>query len=130
MKVVRFNELRGTEREVPCPNDGFISYRYLLARDGMGFSLHATFIKKGDPQHWHYTNHLEACLCQQGEGILTNLKTGDQYVIRPGDCYVLDQHDDHTFQACEDTVLICVFNPPVTGREVHRDDGSYASECS
>lgn len=127
MKVVRFNDLRGTDREVQCPNEGFISYRYLLAKDGMGFSLHATFIKKGEPQHWHYTNHLEACLCQHGHGELVNLTTGERHNITSGDCYILDDHDDHTFQAHENTLLICIFNPPVTGREVHRADGSYAA---
>ncbi|MBL6431897.1 MAG: ectoine synthase, partial [Alphaproteobacteria bacterium] len=28
----------------------------------------------------------------------------------------------------EDMILACVFNPPVTGNEVHREDGSYAPE--
>jgi len=77
-------------------------------------------------QHWHYTNHLEACYCVSGAGILVDLKTGEKHWIFPDHCYALDQHDDHTFQAIEDTVLISVFNPPVEGSEVHREDGSYA----
>jgi L-ectoine synthase len=39
--------------------------------------------------------------------------------------YVLDKNDRHTFQAIEETVLISIFNPPVTGAEVHDQDGSY-----
>jgi L-ectoine synthase len=41
--------------------------------------------------------------------------------------YALDKHDVHYVKALEDTVLISVFNPPVTGREVHDADGSYAA---
>jgi L-ectoine synthase len=47
-------------------------------------------------------------------------------MIREDTVYVLDDHDDHTFETLEDTVLISVFNPPVTGAEVHDANGSYA----
>jgi len=91
----------------------------------MGFSLHKTIIPKGQKGHWHYTNHLEACFCVQGIGKLTNLSTGEVFDITPNSCYVLDSHDDHTFESIEDIVLISVFNPPVTGMEIHKADGSY-----
>lgn len=126
MKVVRLDDIRGSCREVHCPNGGFTSFRFLLARDSMGFSLHKTVIPAGPPQHWHYKNHLEACYCISGKGLLTNYRTGQYWAIYPDVCYVLDKHDDHTFEALEDTVLISVFNPPVTGTEVHLHDGSYA----
>lgn len=126
MKVISSNDIIGTEREVHCPHGGFISLRYLLAKDGMGFSLHETRIPKGDRQHWHYKNHLEACFCIAGRGSLRNEQTGEDFAITPGVCYVLDNHDDHSFVAESDVVLISVFNPPVTGTEVHGADGSYA----
>lgn len=125
MKVIGPRHIAGTSREVHCPKGGFVSYRYLLASDGMGFSLHRTEIPKGPPQHWHYKHHKEACYCISGGGTLTNLKTREWFTIVPGVCYVLDNHDDHTFEALQDTVLISVFNPPVTGAEVHGPDGSY-----
>lgn len=128
MKVIRNKEIKGTKREVRCPNGGFTSFRYLLEGDGMGFSLHRTEIPKGTPQHWHYKNHLEACYCVSGTGWLVNLKTRERRLIKPDTCYALDKHDDHTFEALEDVVLISVFNPPVTGREVHGEDGSYKLE--
>ncbi len=121
MRVIRPKDVKWVE----CPRGGFTSFRYLLARDGLGFSLHRTEIPKGDAQHWHYTNHLEACYCVSGRGRLTELESGKTWVIRVDDVYAADNHDPHTFRALEDTVLICVFNPPVTGREVHREDGSY-----
>lgn len=126
MKVVRLDDIRDSSREVHCPKGGFTSFRFLLARDGMGFSLHKTVIPAGLPQHWHYKNHLEACYCVSGKALLTNARTGQYWAIAPDTCYVLDKHDDHTFEALEDTVLISVFNPPVTGDEVHGPDGSYA----
>lgn len=104
-----------------------MSLRALLKMDGMGFSLHKTIIPKGPPQHWHYKHHLEACYCVAGRGRLTNLMTGEVYYIAPDVVYVLDNHDDHTFEAEEDTILISVFNPPVTGTEVHGEDGSYSN---
>ena len=40
-------------------------------------------------------------------------------------CYLLDKHDKHTVTATKDLRLICTFNPPVTGREVHDENGVY-----
>lgn len=125
MKVIDFSEIEGTEREVRCPDGGFISYRYLLESDGMGYTITRTFIPKGMPQTWHYTRHLESCYCVSGEAVLGNLETGEKFAISPGVLYALDKHDRHLFMALEDTTLICVFNPPLTGREVHGPDRSY-----
>jgi len=125
MKVIALAEIRGTDREVHCPQGGFISYRFLLARDGVGFSLHQTVVPKGPPQHWHYAHHVEACFCIAGHGILTNRETNETFSIRPGVLYVLDQHDDHLFEALEEVTFISVFNPPVTWKEVHDVNGSY-----
>ena len=123
MKVKTIQQIAGTEREVH--GEGFTSYRLILAKDNMGFSVHKTVIPKGEALHWHYLNHLESCYCTQGKGVLIDLKTGESFDIVPDTIYILDNHDDHTFQAIEDVVLISVFNPPVTGNEVHNSDGSY-----
>lgn len=130
MKVIHMAELAGTERDVQCPHGGFTSLRALLASDSMGFSVHKTIIPPGPPQFWHYKHHLEACYCISGRGILTAYDTGESHVIEPDTLYVLDAHDRHTFQAIEPVVLISIFNPPVTGREVHQPDGSYALEVA
>lgn len=126
MKVIDYNDLYGTEREVDCPKGAFKSIRILLEADGMGYTVTRTSIPKSSTPHfWHYKNHLETCVCIQGWGILTNVETEEKHTIAVGDTYALDKHDAHTFQAFEDVVLICVFNPPLKGREVHREDGSY-----
>lgn len=127
MFIRKIEEIEGTEREVQCPRGGFVSYRVLLAKDGLGFGLHKTFVPKGERQHWHYKHHREACYCIMGRGYLTDAATGEVHEITPDTVYVLDKHDDHYFQAATDVVLISVFNPPVTGPEVHGEDGSYAN---
>lgn len=124
MKVVDVNGLAGTERDVQF-NEGY-SIRPVLEKDGMGFSVHKTMIRKGTIGHWHYKNHLESCYCISGKGILTSLDTGEKYDITPDIIYSLDKHDNHTFEAITDVVLISVFNPPVKGSETHKNDGSYA----
>src|SRR4051812_21897227 len=101
MKIVRTLELEGTKRDVQFT--GGNSLRILLESDNMGFAMMKTMIPKGGPHHWHYQNHLEACYCVRGSGILTNLETGLKHMITPDVTYVLDKHDDHTFEALEDT---------------------------
>ena len=125
MIVTTLEEIQGTEREVRLGEDGFTSFRYVLARERMGFSLHKTIIPRGEARHWHYLHHLEACYCLAGKGYLTNLETGEVFEIVPDTVYVLDSNDDHTFQAITDVVLLSIFNPPVTGRESHDNGGSY-----
>jgi len=126
MKVKQLETMHLFEPERCVNGNGFESIRFILEKDGMGFSLHKTLIPKGKPQHWHYKHHKEACYCIKGEGKLINLTTGNSYTIHPDTIYILDEHDDHTFQAFEDIELISVFNPPVTGNEIHNEDGSYS----
>jgi L-ectoine synthase len=126
MKVVSVNDTKGTAREVWCPDQAFVSFRLLLAEDGMGFSLHKTVLPAGGPHRWHYKHHKEACYCIKGEGVLTSESTGERFAIYRDVCYVLDKNDPHTLEVMDDMELLSVFNPPCTGSEVHRDDGSYA----
>lgn len=129
MKIIDVSTL-DESRVVKCPKDGFTSNRILLENDNMGYGMTKTVIKAGKKQHWHYKNHLESCYCISGKGELTNDLTGEAHEIGPDITYVLDNHDSHHFQAFEDVTLICVFNPPLTGVEVHNDDGSYDSDRS
>lgn len=123
MKVINENDLIGTERDVKFKEG--TSIRMILEKDGMGFSFHKTIIPKGKKGHWHYKYHKESCYCIQGKGILTNLTTKEKHKINVGDIYILDNHDNHTFESLEDVVLISVFNPPIKGNEIHQKDGSY-----
>ncbi len=124
--MVKIEDLKGTEREVKCPSGAFTSNRVLLESDNMGFSLTKTVIPKGKWQQWHYKNHLEACYCIQGVGLLREVETDTYYDIRPDTIYILGNNDRHEFMAIQDVVLVCVFNPPLKGREIHDGNGSYS----
>ena len=107
--------------------EGWQSRRILLRSDGMGFSLHDTVVAEGTEQRLEYKHHLEANYCISGEGEVVDLQTGTVYLIRPGTLYALDKHDAHIIRATRgDLRVVCVFNPPLTGDETHRADGSYA----
>lgn len=123
MKVRTIKEIEDTDRDVSFKEGK--SLRVILEKDNMGFSLHKTIIPKGKKGHWHYKNHQEACYCIQGSGRLTNLKNMKSFIIRVDTTYILDDYDDHVFEALEDVVLISIFNPPIRGGEVHQEDGSY-----
>jgi L-ectoine synthase len=123
MIIRRVGELRGTDREVEAPT--WVSRRLLLARDGMGFSLHETVLRAGTETEMHYKNHLEAVYCVGGEGEVQVLPEGPAFAIRPGTLYALDAHDHHVLRAKTDLRMVCVFNPPLVGPEVHGEDGSY-----
>jgi len=125
MKVIDAMQMHGTDKEVDCPTGGFTSIRMLVKSDGMGFGMTRTTIHPTkDWQFWHYKNHLEACYCIKGKGSLKDSK-GNIHKIKPGVLYALDKHDKHWFRAKETVILICVFNPPLTGHELHGPDGSY-----
>lgn len=123
MKVIRTKQLP-SNRKVKF--HAGISNRILLAEDRMGFSLTKTVIQPDAGNvYQHYKNHLEACYCVSGKAILTNAQTGEFWAIGPDTTYVLDKNDPHYFEALEETILICVFNPPLNGCETHDKDGSY-----
>lgn len=118
--------IKGSDREVHAPEGQWDSRRMLLKDDGMGFSFHETIIKKGTKTHIHYKNHLEAVYCVGGNGRIEDLKTGRVYDIYDGVMYALNEHDDHNlYGGSEDMRLICVFDPPLSGKEVHDKDGVY-----
>ncbi len=118
-------EITGSDRDVAGP--GWKSRRLLLACDGMGFSLTDTVILEGASLTLEYKHHLEACYCIEGAGDVTALSDGVTHELRPFTVYALDRNDRHTVRATNgDMRLVCVFNPALTGQEVHREDGSYA----
>lgn len=124
MIVRDFNELKSTDRAVSDAD--WTSVRMLLADDGMGFSFHITTLKPGSEHEFEYKHHFESVFCMAGTGSITDIATGETHAIHPGVMYALNLHDRHILRAEEELVMACCFNPPVTGKEVHREDGSYA----
>ncbi len=127
MIVRNLEECRKTERFVEAENGNWDSTRLMLAEDNCGFSFNITRIRPGTETHIHYKNHIEAVFCYEGEGEVETIADGKKHTIKAGDMYLLDQHDEHWLRGKEKGMTVaCVFNPPLTGREVHREDGSYA----
>lgn len=124
MIVRDLHALRGTDKEVSDAR--WTSVRMLLAGDNMGFSFHITTIEAGSEHVFEYKHHFESVYCIRGKGTIEDLATGEVHEIRPGIMYALDRHDRHRLRIEEEAELACCFNPPVTGTEVHRADGSYA----
>jgi L-ectoine synthase len=137
---VAFSELLNTEvmimivrtlDEIPNgPRDvrgeGWQSRRLLLRADRMGFSLSDTVVAEGTEMRLEYKHHLEGNFCIAGEGEVVDLQTGTVHLLRPGSLYALDSNDAHIIRATRgDLRVVCVFNPPLVGDEVHRADGSY-----
>lgn len=124
MKVINIIDL-SKDRKVEF--HAGISNRILLEKDGMGYTMTKTVIQPSAGKVFqHYKNHLETCYCISGKATLTNAETGEEFNIGPDVTYVLDKNDPHYFEAHEETILICTFNPPLTGHEIHQEDGSYS----
>ena len=60
-----------------------------------------------------------------GEGEIEDLATGEVHQLAPGTLYLLNDHDKHKVRVRKEIRCVCVFNPPVTGREVHDENGVY-----
>lgn len=128
MIVRHVGEVLGTDQEVVTEN--WTSRRVLLAGDEMGFSFHETIIFPGTETHIHYQHHLEAVWCIEGDGEVETVADGRKYALGPGVVYALDQHDEHWLRGGKAPLrVICVFNPPLTGREVHDASGVYPLEA-
>jgi L-ectoine synthase len=123
MIVRDLQDVVGGDRDVHA--ETWNSRRLLLAGDRMGFSLHDTLIHPGTETTMCYENHLEAVYCIEGEGEITLLPDGPTYPVRPGVMYALDAHDRHCLRARTQLRMVCVFNPPVSGQEVHDENGAY-----
>lgn len=114
MIVRKFSDVRGVEW-----GNG-ISKRFLVAADGMGFTLTDTTVNAGTRSPLQYRNHLEACYCVSGSGMVIDSQ-GNEYPLEPGTMYALDEHDAHYLIASpvEDLRLVCVFSPALVGTESH-----------
>lgn len=124
MIVRTLEECRDSKRRVA--SETWESVRMLLKDDNMGFSFHITTIFENTETHIHYQNHLESVYCMSGEGEI-EVVGGKTYPIKPGTLYILDKHDEHYLRAYpgKEMVMACVFNPPITGKETHDENGVY-----
>lgn len=123
MIVKKLQDVIGTEHEVKGGN--WTSRRLILRDAGMGFSMHDTLIHAGTETLIWYRNHLEAVYCIEGKGEIEVLPDGPTYPIEAGTLYALNGNEKHLLRAEKEMRMICTFNPPLTGTEVHDEDGVY-----
>jgi L-ectoine synthase len=124
--IVRtLDEIIGSEREIHAENGNWVSRRFVLNDDAAGFSFHETIIHAGTETHIWYKHHIEAVYCVAGEGEIEDLATGEIHPIKDGTMYLLNDNDEHYLRASKDMRMICVFNPPLTGQEMHDEEGVY-----
>lgn len=123
MIVRTLKDLIGSERDVQGPV--WASRRYLLAEDGVGFTVTETSIKAAVEQLLWYKHHIEANYVIEGDGEVENVATGEVFPLNPGSIYVLDKHEKHRLKSFTAMRLVCIFSPALTGAETHDEDGSY-----
>lgn len=123
MLVRSLDDVTDTDDDIKTEN--WRSKRIILAREGVGFSVHETTLYAGTVNDFWYANHIEAVFIVEGEGAVLNKATGERHELRPGSLYLLNDHDRHQVLPRTEMRTVCVFNPPVTGREVHDENGVY-----
>ncbi|WP_221564108.1 ectoine synthase [Alkalihalobacillus sp. TS-13] len=123
MKVVKLEDVINSEHSIEGGN--WVSRRLILKDDNMGYSVHDTVIKAGTETHIWYQNHLESVYCIEGEGEVVTLKDNKVWPIEKDTLYALDENDEHLLRAKTDMRMVCVFNPPITGKEIHDENGVY-----
>lgn len=121
-------DITGTDRDVAA--GAWRSKRIILAGDGVGFSFHETTIEASSVSEFHYRHHVEAVWIVEGTGSLTDLETGEVYPLAPGTMYLLNGHERHRVTCETQMRMLCVFNPPVTGDEVHDESGAYPAPAA
>ncbi len=123
MIVRTIDEITDTDADIQSEN--WRSKRIVLAKEGVGFSVHETTLYAGTVNQFWYANHIEAVFIVEGEGEITDLATGETHQLAPGSLYLLNNHDKHEVRPRTQMRTVCVFNPPITGREIHDEDGVY-----
>lgn len=127
MIIRNLKDVRASDSNVT--SDCWASARLLLKDDGMGFSFHVTTMFAGSELKMQYQNHLEAVLVLKGTGTIEDLDSGETHALKAGVLYALNEHDRHIVRPTTDLLTACVFNPPVSGREVHDENGAYPADA-
>ena len=125
MIVRSLEDILNSERDVRAENGNWESRRLILNDDAVGFSLHDTIIHAGTETLLWYKHHIEAVYCIEGEGEVETTENDKVYPIKAGTVYLLNGNERHWLRARTTMRMVCVFNPAVTGKEVHDADGAY-----
>ena len=124
MFIRTLEDVRGTDRYKVLLNGALHSARYIVAADGMGFSLHVNRSKSCPPMTLWYKNHWETNYILSGTGLVEDLNTGESWKLEADIAYNVGPKDRHRLSAHTDLHLVSVFCPPLEGNEQHDADGA------
>ena len=125
MLVRTMQQLESEGRVISISHGKATAVRPLTKSDGVGFSMsEARGGKVGHSDLW-YKNHWEANLVLAGSLDVIDKNSGEKFTLGQGDVYCVGPDDPHQLVAQTDVELLCIFNPPLTGKEVHDSDGAY-----
>src|SRR5262245_65988214 len=79
----------------PVGNDTFRSARFLTAADGMGYSYNENRAKKGTDLVVWLKHHWEANYIISGKGEVTDLTSGERWLLEAGVLYVRGPNHRH-----------------------------------
>lgn len=108
-------DLIDTERD--ASGQGWRSRRFLLAEDGLPFSLHETTVTAGSELRFNYKNHSETVYCISGKASITDVASNTTLPISAGTFYSVGIGEDHILRIEEETRFVCIFDPPLAGQE-------------
>jgi L-ectoine synthase len=115
MIVRNVREIIGTERDVQ--GKGWKSRRLILAADGIKFSVHETSLDANIELSFNYELHRETVYCIEGEGSIHNVAKDETADLLPGTIYSAGIGEPHIVKTKTEMKLLCIFDPPLTGRE-------------
>lgn len=125
MCVKTIEDVRKAGMERTVAGGVAVAVRYLTVDDNLGFSMSAVRLKAGAEADLWYKHHWEANLVLDGTLEVTDCATGEVHTMGPGGLYLVGPGDRHHVKALTDVHAVSVFDPPLTGKEVHDEDGSY-----
>jgi L-ectoine synthase len=122
MIIKRLEDVVGTKGD--AHGGKWHSLRLLHREEGMGVTLADTILEAGFQMDLWQENHLKACYCLEGEGLLEELDNGMVHEIRAGTLYAMNNHDRHRIRAKTHMRVICTFFPALTGDESQDGDSA------
>lgn len=120
-------EAEQTERHIV--GEDWETIRLLLKGDSMGFSFSITTVYPNTEARLWYRHHLEAVFILEGEGEVECFENGKIYPFKPGTFYALDKHEQHILRVKTKMRAVCIFNPPLYGKETFDEKGAYPTQA-
>ena len=124
MFVKTLKDLKAAGREKVVAGGSARTVRFLTKDDGLGFTMSDVRLDAGQQNVLWYKHHWEANYILEGRGEVRDLTTDETWVLEPGVMYIVGPDDRHSMKAVTDLHLVSIFNPALTGDEVHDEHGT------